>query len=194
LIIRLAGRWQENFLMISETLVDSLSNIPIFSGFTEAECQQLYDAAQLLVFRPGEIVLHQGKVAQELWVLMEGKCEVFKHAEDGQPGQLPIVLATLEPHSNFGEMSFFDGAPHSASVRAQTSVKLLCFSRDKFDEMIRRESSMACKLAINTVNNLAERMRRMDEWVAELLTEHAQGPAVPELTRLREKLFNDWKL
>jgi CRP/FNR family transcriptional regulator, cyclic AMP receptor protein len=169
-----------------------IKQIPLFRTFSEEECRHLEEIAARRVFHPGETVLQQGALSQEMWVLLEGKCEVVKQVDVGQ--QREIVLATLEPYSNFGEMSFFHSAPHSASVRAQTHVELLCITRAEFDRLIACDSKVACKLAINTVHSLAERMRRMDEWVAELITKQPAEPSVPEMARLRAKLFDSWQL
>ena len=89
------------------------------------------------------------------------------------------MLATLEPYNNFGEMSFFHPAPHSASVRAQTQVKLLYIERSKYDQLLTEEPACCSKLAMNTVASLADRLRRMDEWVDELLSKSAVSHACP---------------
>jgi hypothetical protein len=58
------------------------------------------------------------------------------------------------------------------------------------------QPSAACRLATNTIDSLAERMRRMDEWVAELVRrENARGehaPPLPEWNELRKRLFESW--
>lgn len=199
--------------MTTETVsLDLFKQIPIFRGLSLDECQRLTDVVSLHDFAPGEIVIKQGEQSQRLWVLLEGKCEVFHHldgeAAEKQGGDKPgsekgptagangepIVLATLDPYSNFGEMSFFHPAPHSASVRAKTAVKLLAIERTKYDRLCERESSAACKLAMNTVASLADRLRRMDEWVDELVSRGQANQRVPEWNRLRATLFDGWKL
>lgn len=170
---------------------ECLEQIPLFHGLTAAECSQLMEIAVSRTFQPGEVVLQQGGKSQELWVLLEGTCEVFKEAEGGRPA---FVLATLEPFSNFGEMSFFHAAPHSASVRASSRVKLLCIGRGRFDELSRREPVLAYKLASNTVGGLADRLRRMDQWVGDLLSKDAAEQRPSEWSQLRDKLFESWTL
>ena len=61
---------------------------------------------------------------------------------------------------------------------------------------------MACmaayKLAYNIVESVANRLRRMDEWIAELSSDddkHADGEEKqPEWRKFRDKLFNGWNL
>jgi CRP/FNR family cyclic AMP-dependent transcriptional regulator len=173
---------------------DVLRKIPIFAGLSESEARQLAAIADEVEFAPSQTVLEQGAHGQQLWILLEGKCEVYHQRPSGKSSAKPIVLATLEPYSNFGEMSFFRPAAHSASVRAQTNVKLLSIDRAKYDVLACDHSPAACKLAINTVASLAERLRRMDDWVNELSSKGTPPEKIPEWSRLRATLFDGWKL
>ena len=60
--------------------------------------------------------------------------------------------------------------------------------------MIQEGIWAAFKLAYNVVQQLAERLRRMDEWVAELANNPSAAANVPEWSRFRNKLFNGWTL
>ena len=171
----------------------TMQQIPAFHNFNESECQQLIDIAQEKDFAPAEKVLEQGKSSQNLWILLDGKCDVVKDSA----GDGPVVLAHLEPFNLFGEMSFFSPAPHSANVLAKTPVKLLCISRTDYDDLIREGVGAAYKLAYNVVESVAKRLRRMDEWVAELTAqnEHPEVQArLPEWRQFRNKMFDGWNL
>ena len=167
--------------------------IPLFRGFSPAEWERLLDIVEVSEFSPGEVILAQGERSQRLCILLEGSCEVF-HTLAGENSSEPTTLATLEPFANFGEMSFFHPAPHSASVRAKTAVKLLAIERSKYDALCKKQASAACKLALNTVESLAERLRRMDDWVDELVHRGQANQRIPEWNRLRATLFDGWKL
>lgn len=160
--------------------------VPLFAGLSTEQCRQVLRIADECSFQAGETIVHQGRELQLLWVLLEGEVEVIKSFE-GQ-GTTGLTLATLSQYANFGEMSFFHRAPHSASVRAKTNVRLLRIERERFDVEMKGHSAAAYIIAANTVQSLAERMRRMDSWVADLL--HQQPRKVDELKRLREQLFD----
>lgn len=173
--------------------VDLSNKIPMFRGFSTVEWERLMNIAEISHVAPGEVIITQGQRSQRLWVLLEGTCEVFHNMAESNSGE-PTTLATLEPYANFGEMSFFHPAPHSASVRAKTAVKLLSIERSKFELLCNQEASAACKLAMNAVASLAERLRRMDEWVDELVHRGQASQRIPEWNRLRATLFDGWKL
>ncbi len=175
--------------------IQACGQVPAFHQLDDDECQQLMDVAQERAFAPGELVIEQGKRSQQLWILMEGKCEVIRvSSHDG-----PLVLAQLEPFNVFGEMSFFSPAPHSANVVAKTQVRLLSINRMAYDEMLASGNSAAYKLAYNVLQSLAKRLRRMDDWVSELANsgDKSNGHTaekVPEWHEFRKKLFETWNL
>jgi CRP-like cAMP-binding protein len=172
----------------------SIEQIPAFRKFNESECHQMIEIAKQKTFAPGAKVIEQGKTSQALWILMEGRCEVVKDSH--RDGAVP--LAELEPFSLFGEMSFFSPAPHSANVIARTPVKLLSIARSDYDDLIRDGVVAAYKLAYNIVESVATRLRRMDEWIAELQSngaKHADGEEKqPEWREFRDKVFKGWNL
>lgn len=177
-----------------KTLCDVLQQAILFRGLSAAECQQLSQVAKVRHFAPGEVILRQGEDSRQLWVVLEGKCEVVRFKDEKHDARHSLVLAVLEPYSNFGEMSFFHPAPHSANVRAQTEVKALVIARSNYDQLIRMGNGAAYKLAYNAVESLADRLRRMDEWVAELADQNPPDAKVPEWSSFRDKLFSGWNL
>jgi CRP-like cAMP-binding protein len=169
---------------------DRLAQLTLFASFSPDEVRQFAEIAVLREFQPDEVVLHQGRKSQNLWIVLEGRCEVVLDSPNGDEA---IVLAELDHGDHFGEMSFFHAAPHSANVRAKTPVKLLRITRTDYDKLVQCDSSAAFKLAYNTVESLASRLRRMDDWVAELLLAD-DGRPEPEWNRLRENVFSGWSL
>ena len=178
---------------------DVLRKIPLFDHMNDSERRQLAEAATIKQCQAGEEILRQGNKSQNLWIVLEGQCEVYKESTAGD-GCGPVMLAVLEPYSSFGEMTFFHPDTHSASVRAKTPVKLMKMERLDYDELVQDGASAAYKLACNAVDCLAERLRRMDDWVAELkcnvptATASAVNERVPEWTAFRDKLFTGWNL
>ena len=168
------------------------SDIPLFAGLSTEQCRTVIDLAERCEFPAGEVLVHQGREVQRLWILLQGTCVVTKAVQlNGQ--ESIIELATLTPYATFGEMSFFHRAPHSASVRAESSVSLLRMERPQFDGLLARDPIAAFHLARNTVAHVADRLRRMDLWVAELLGSR-KATQVDELDRLRDQLFKQWAL
>jgi CRP-like cAMP-binding protein len=172
-----------------------LRQIPIYANLNETECRQLADICRVVQFAPGETILSQGEQYRNLWVVLHGTCEVVRRLDASRADSEQVALAVLEPYSHFGEMSFFHPAPHSADVRARTAVELLKIEHADYQDLIDEGITAAYKLAFNVVRELAERLRRMDDWVAELIAGNAATDQnLPEWAAFREKLFNRWNL
>ena len=99
---------------------DSLRRIPLLHNLNESEVHQIADVLRLRTFAPGEYVIRQGDQSRDLWIVMEGECEVVRRLKPDEKDhhQESLTLARLAQLAHFGEMSFFHPAPHSADVRA----------------------------------------------------------------------------
>jgi CRP-like cAMP-binding protein len=193
--------------------IDVLRKLPLFHNLNETECRQIAEICRLVTFQPGDCVLEFGDQSQNLWILLDGCCEVIRPRDPDAPHGEGLTLNTLEPFSIFGEMSFFHKAPHSAHVVAQTAIKLVCIQRCDYDDLIRDGAWGAYKLAFNAVAILAERLRRMSDWVAQLTRSqpaaalaaidgsnnhgadhHGSDHRASEWSAFRDRLFVNWNL
>ena len=164
-----------------------LSQLRIFLGMDDEERQQLLALTHAVEFDAGEKIIEQGRIVQNLWFIVEGRCEVTCHTESG----CPLKLAELEPYRVLGEMSFFHAAPTSADVVATTKMKLLRLDRDEFDRLAFQRHSVAFKLLLNSVDQMADRLRRTDQWITNLVCQADPQPLPSEWTAFREILFRD---
>ena len=89
---------------------DTLEKVPLFAPVQRNRAPPTGRHRPGQTLRPGELIVRQGKSSQNLWVVLEGKCEVVRYPDETPHDSL--ILAMLEPYSHFGEMSFFSPAPH----------------------------------------------------------------------------------
>ena len=73
-----------------------------------------FDRNPAKIFSPGDLLITEGGAPGSLFILESGEVEVLRHG---------MVVATIaESGAIIGEMSVLLDAPHSASVRAKTTV------------------------------------------------------------------------
>ena len=166
-----------------------LAKCPLFRGMTPAERQELAGLLDSGTYAPGDVILTEGDCVQRMWILLSGQCRVTKKTTTGAEHELSV----LEPFGTFGEMSFFQPAPHSATVRALTPVETVCLSRARYDMLLRVGSFAAYKLAFNTMGTLIERLRKMDEWVASRIEQSNNGAHREEWADFHSKLYTGWQ-
>jgi CRP/FNR family cyclic AMP-dependent transcriptional regulator len=68
----------------------------------------------------GTVLVHENETSRKMFVIKKGKARVFKR----YLGQ-KVALAILGEGEIFGELSFFDGEPRSASVEALTPMSVV---------------------------------------------------------------------
>jgi CRP-like cAMP-binding protein len=166
-----------------------VAQCPIFQELTTPELGQVLELLEDVDFKAGETILREGQSTQYLWIVVRGRVEVDKSAKDGSPRQ----LAVLEPGSVFGEMSFFRAAPHSASIKALTDGKAMRLSRARYDQLLVQGPSAAHKIAISTTVILADRLRRMDDWMSDMIERNGHSHQREEWREFRSKLYTDWQ-
>ena len=165
------------------------AKIALFQDMTPRERQDVLALLEQEEYERGETILAEGKSIQILWIIVRGRCEVVKTMRTGSEQE----LACLEPGAVFGEMSFFNPAPHSASVRAVSDVQVMRLSREHYDQLHREGSTAAYKIAVNTAKVLAERLRKMDDWICELVERPDGVKHREEWREFRQKLYTDWQ-
>jgi CRP-like cAMP-binding protein len=166
--------------------VRELPECAIFDSLTPSQRQDVLKLMLPQAFEPGTEILEEGKQTRGLWIITHGRCEVVKSGLNG----LSRTLAELGPGAVFGEMSFFQSAPHSASVRALTDVSTLHLSSENYVRLEETGLRAAHRISHALAVVLADRLRRMDEWTTRLLDEAPQGKH-EEWSEFRAKLYNN---
>ncbi len=164
---------------------NSLAKLPIFNGLSEKEIHEALASAHSIDIGPDEQIITQGQLIQNLWFIREGRCEVKRRTEAG----CELRLAELGPNMQFGEMSFFHAAPHAADVISLTEMKLLRLSRKDYDQLCADGNPIAFKLAINSLEQLSDRLRRTDQWITELVCKENHSPTPSEWTSFCKLIF-----
>jgi hypothetical protein len=100
--------------------------------------------------KQGETLLEEGDTGKEMYVIEEGRVEIFRCA-----GGRERSVRVLEPGDFFGEMGLLDDQPRAASARAATDVKLLVIDHTTFDQMLRQYP----EVSIRIMRSLCQRLR-----------------------------------
>ncbi len=97
----------------------------------------LEETARLLLYAergPGEIIVRQGSVGDELYIIGRGDVEIVVEEED----EHETIVAVLGEGDYVGEISFIRRTPRTATVRAVGNVELHILRRFDFDALLER--------------------------------------------------------
>ncbi len=168
-------------------VVDALLDVaPVFSGFDASDRAAMMEIAVEETYGPGFEIVSRGEPARSMFVLAEGTVELIASGE-------ATPVATLIPPCTFGDVAFFEASEHVVTVRTVTAVRVLSIERVGFDRLLARQSLAAYKLALNVLLNVGSRLRRLDRWVAEEMTQ-AEASKRQEWADFRARLYQEWEI
>ena len=173
-----------------EVSPDDLAVCPAFADLTDSQRREFLELAGRHRFDAGETILDEGLRTRSLWFILSGSCEVVKSLPGGDGTR---TLATLEAGGLFGEMSFFNPAAHSASVRAVSDCVVLRMSAENWAVLEQIGLRPAFHVARQVAATMSDRLRKMDEWITRVLAETpdpaARAQRTDEWNDFRSKLF-----
>lgn len=109
------------------------------------------------VYADGQEIVREGDTGACMYVIQQGQVEVVT----GQDGDLKR-LALLGDGDFFGEMALFGGEERSATVRALGEARVLKVDKRTLLRRIQEDPL----LALNLLESLSDRIRRLNERVA----------------------------
>ena len=108
--------------------------------FSEAHRQRFEALAQRLVVARGEYLMRRGEAGGDICVLVSGTLEVVDSRTTPE-----VILASLAPGAVVGELSFVDGSPRSADVRAATEAEVLQWPRQDLSILLSHHPALAAE-------------------------------------------------
>ena len=130
---------------------EHLRGLAFFEGFTDADLDRIAELAESVEAEAGAVLMEQGRVGQECYVIESGQAGVFVAEEH---------VVTLGPGSMVGEMALVDHRPRTATVITETPVRLLAFDTKAFrlllGEMPKAEERIHALLADRLKANQAD--------------------------------------
>ena len=105
-----------------------LRGLAFFEGFSDAELDRVAELATRVEAESGALLIDQGRVGTECYVIEVGFAGVYVGDEH---------VVTLGPGTLVGEMALVEHTPRSASVVAETPVRLLAFDNRSFKELLK---------------------------------------------------------
>jgi putative ABC transport system ATP-binding protein len=132
LIHMVDGRIATDTMLDNEMRVaEFLKSIEPFSALDQAELAHIAETATQQHFEPGEIIIREGDVGNELYLISEGEVEVMRADHE---------LARLGPADFFGEVALLSGQPRNATVVATQPTDVYVVDKREFDEAMRHSS------------------------------------------------------
>lgn len=137
-----------------ETLLD-LHEIELFAGRKAETLSALESRMQRRSLKAGETIFKAGDTGDELFLIRRGEVRILLPVD----GVHSHHVSTFGRGAFFGEMSFLDGNPRSATAVAYYDTDLYVLSRQTFDQLAEEHKKLALNLMEGLARVLAGRLR-----------------------------------
>jgi len=121
---------------------------PLLESLSDPERRFVEDIGVLATVETGDYFIREGEANPDLYLICTGSGELLKTPE---AGDTPFAIGTFAAGDTLGELSFLDGMPRSASVRAAQPTEVVIIPRTAFDQ----NSPVATRVWMKLEHNLA---------------------------------------
>lgn len=149
----------------------------LFKDFSDEELTELPGMLVHRHYKKGEIILEEGKVDEDVYLIKSGVVEVVKFT-----GKTHQVVNEIGGDTFFGEQAFLDGSPRSATIRAQVDTELFVLSKQAVMDHPENESLLN-KLYLNIALVTSSRLKHSVSGYAATMEK--------EISLLKEKAYFD---
>jgi CRP-like cAMP-binding protein len=134
-------------------------------SFTRTDLMILGEFMKACSGEAGTVLCKEGDTDSFMGIVIEGGASVLKCSSDGSQS----VVGRLGKDKSFGEMSVLNRETRSASVVADTHVRLLVLQRAEFDRLLDSQPKLAAKFLLRIARLLSQRLRETTGQLAEHL-------------------------
>ena len=125
------------------------------NSFSADEIQAISAHLQVSTRKKGETVFLQGDPGDFMCFLVSGSVGIAKDISDTRD----TLVVSINQGGHFGELSFADEEPRSASAIANEDVTLLILTRDGFETLAAERPDLGMKILKHMLRMVSKRLR-----------------------------------
>ena len=120
---------------------------------TEMDIKWLVSNGRAVPYDQGDVLITAGEPITDIGFLMEGELSIVLDSQSGKE------VNRMYAGEIFGEISFLDSRPPSATVNAVTGVQILAIDREDMEAKLRRDPEFAARFFRGIGVLMANRLR-----------------------------------
>ncbi len=155
--------------------IDILKKNDLFKDLDDAHLEAIAGLTKTRKVAKNTYVINEGDDDSAMYIIKEGTVNVMVANDEGKE----MILTTLKPGDQFGELSLLDAEPRSANVISNEKCEFLIIHKAPFYKLLEENSV----IAISIIKYLCNKVR--------LITYLAQGLALMDVYGRLVKLLLD---
>lgn len=163
-------------------VIDTLKKTSLFQGLESEDVEQV--AAQVVTreFPKNTVVVTQGDDTDSLYVIIEGKVDVFLQNDKGKE----IIINSLTACDSFGELAPLGGIPRQASIVTTETSIMAMISRQVFMDTLLTKPAISMRI----IDRLIWLIQDLTEEVSSLALEDVYNRVVRVLYKHADEVGN----
>ncbi|CAG8540807.1 7047_t:CDS:2 [Paraglomus brasilianum] len=109
-----------------------LEEVPLLVSLEPYERHKIADALESLYYEDGELVIKQGDIGNNFYLIESGEARLTKVDEDGVEHELP----GLKKGDYFGELALLNNKPRAVNIRAKGRLKVATLGKKAFVRLL----------------------------------------------------------
>ncbi|MBI4949385.1 MAG: cyclic nucleotide-binding domain-containing protein [Deltaproteobacteria bacterium] len=136
-----------------------------FSDLSDAELTIVANVVKKKDFKLGDTIFKESEDGASIYVIKKGEVKACKTAPDGEL----FTLTIMKDGDIFGEMSFLDGRPRSATIVAVSDIETYMMEKADFETLVDGNPRIIYKLLKNIVFTIHAIVRGMNSRYIEMV-------------------------
>jgi CRP-like cAMP-binding protein len=133
----------QGFIRARDSRENLIRQADIFAGLDQDGVEEVLRVAEEVEFRPGTTIARVGTTATHFYLVQSGEVGVFHNG---------LQMATLAVGGYFGILALQADGDYLQTYRAITQVKLLTIARERFDPLLRADTTLAKQVSSGSQN------------------------------------------
>ena len=126
----------------------------LIAALADPGIRALASLGRVRLYPKQAVIIHEGDIADTVFIVLAGRVRVFSSAEDGRD----VVLDVLGPGEIVGEMAL-DGSPRSASIMTMEATTVSVIDAATLRERLKSDVDLAMLLVIELLGRLRKTSR-----------------------------------
>jgi CRP-like cAMP-binding protein len=142
-------------------LLGELQNLHIFKNLEKDDILEILKISQIKKYDEQQIIFNEGDEGERtLFVIIDGRVEIISESLQTKS---KISIFAAGKGLTFGEMSFLDAQPRSATIRTIEPTEVFVINRKYFDLLIEQKPKVSAKFLMGLADILSRRLRATDQ-------------------------------
>ena len=135
-----------------------LERVAMFSNIGRRSCEALEAIGQRRQYRKNTVIISEGDETDSLYILLSGSANAVRSDNSGRQ----LVISRFKPYDCFGEMSFLDGDPRSATIVTNTPCEVMVIPRNRFLALVSDLPEMTWSIILYLLKKLRQATQQID--------------------------------